>query len=69
MQVRRHYHQQFRIVKNSDVVGNHLMLIYKKDLISSPPQNTDELIDIGKKMTVDIDGDGKIGPMAMVSQT
>ena len=39
-------------------MGNHLMLIYNKDLIPSPPKNTDELIEIGKKMTVDTDGDG-----------
>ena len=35
-----------------DVVGNHLMLIYNKDLISSPPENTTELIEIGKKMNL-----------------
>ena len=49
-----------------DVVGNHLMLIYNKDLISSPPTNTDELIEIGKKMTVDVDGDGKIDQYGLV---
>ena len=49
-----------------DVVGNHLMLIYNKDLISSPPKNTDELIEIGKKMTVDMDGDGKIDQYGLV---
>jgi arabinogalactan oligomer/maltooligosaccharide transport system permease protein len=49
-----------------DVVGNHLMLIYNKDLISSPPKNTDELIEIGKKMTIDIDGDGKIDQYGLV---
>ena len=43
-----------------DVVGNHLMLIYNKDLISSPPKNTNELIQIGKEMTLDLDLDGKI---------
>ena len=31
-----------------DVVGNHLMLIYNKSLTNSPPQNTDELIKMGK---------------------
>ena len=42
-----------------DVVGNHLMLIYNKKMIDSPPQNTDELIDLAKKLTIDKDGDGK----------
>jgi len=49
-----------------DVVGNHLMLIYNKDLISSPPDNTTELIEIGKQMTVDTDGDGKIDQYGLV---
>ena len=49
-----------------DVVGNHLMLIYNKDLISSPPKNTNELIQIGKEMTLDVDGDGKIDQYGLV---
>lgn len=31
--------------------GNHLMLIYNKDLIEEPPQNTDELIEMGQELT------------------
>ena len=49
-----------------DVVGNHLMLIYNKDLVSSPPQDTNELIKIGKEMTLDVDGDGKIDQYGLV---
>jgi len=49
-----------------DVVGNHLMLIYNKDLILSPPDNTTELIEKGKQMTVDTDGDGKIDQYGLV---
>ena len=49
-----------------DVVGNHLMLIYNKDLIANPPQNTDDLISIGKKMTIDIDGDGRADQYGLV---
>ena len=49
-----------------DVVGNHLMLIYNKDLISSPPTTTNELIEIGKNMTIDTDGDGKIDQYGLV---
>ncbi len=49
-----------------DVVGNHLMLIYNKDMIGTPPQNTDELIKIGKNMTLDTDGDGKVDQYGLV---
>ena len=49
-----------------DVVGNHLMLIYNKKLVSSPPMDTDQLINIGKQMTVDRDGDGKIDQYGLV---
>ena len=49
-----------------DVVGNHLMLIYNKDLISEPPKTTDELIEIGKRMTIDTDGDGKVDQYGLV---
>ncbi len=33
--------------------GNHLMLMYNKDLISEAPKNTDELIKVGKELTKD----------------
>ncbi len=48
------------------LVGNHLMLIYNKKLIATPPKTTDELIAIGKKFTVDLDGDGKIDRFGLV---
>lgn len=47
-------------------VGNHLMLLYNKRLLAHPPQNTDELIAIGKKMTQDTNGDGKIDRYGLV---
>lgn len=37
--------------------GNHLMLMYNKTLVPNAPQNTDEMIEIAKKLTVD----GKYG--------
>lgn len=40
-------------------VGNHLMLIYNKNLIANPPKDTDELIKVGMELTKDLDGDGK----------
>jgi arabinogalactan oligomer/maltooligosaccharide transport system substrate-binding protein len=33
--------------------GNHLMLMYNKDLIKEPPQDTDALIKVGKELTKD----------------
>jgi len=47
-------------------VGNHLMLIYNKKLISTPPQTSDELIAKGKQHTIDVDGDGKIDRYGLV---
>ncbi|MCC7430315.1 extracellular solute-binding protein [bacterium] len=49
-----------------DMVGNHLMLIYNKELLPNPPQNTDELIEFGKNQTKDTDGDGKIDNYGLV---
>ena len=49
-----------------DVVGNHLMLIYNKKLIKSPPGNTDELITLGMNLTKDTSGDGNIDQYGLV---
>lgn len=49
-----------------DAVGNHLMLLYNKKFITTPPKNSQELIEIGKKMTVDTNGDGKIDRWGLV---
>ncbi len=35
----------------ADKIGNHLMLVYNKALISQPPKTMDELISVGKKFT------------------
>lgn len=43
-----------------DSVGNHLMLLYNKKLVSRPPANTDELILLGQTLTQDTNGDGRI---------
>lgn len=48
------------------LVGNHLMLIYNKKLLPTPPTTTDELIELGKKHTIDLDGDGKIDRYGLV---
>lgn len=47
-------------------VGNHLMLIYNKKLLLSPPKTSEELIEIGQKFTRDLNGDGKIDQYGLV---
>ncbi|MFS4459963.1 extracellular solute-binding protein [Bdellovibrio sp. HCB2-146] len=47
-------------------VGNHLMLLYNKKLLKNPPQNSDELIKIGQRLTQDLDGDGKTDQYGLV---
>lgn len=42
-----------------DNYGNHLMLLYNKDLVAEPPKTTDELIAVAKELTKDEDGDGE----------
>jgi arabinogalactan oligomer/maltooligosaccharide transport system permease protein len=54
------------IYQLADRVGNHLTLVYNTKLVPVPPQNTDELIRIGKEVTKDLDGDGKIDQWGIV---
>jgi arabinogalactan oligomer/maltooligosaccharide transport system permease protein len=42
-----------------DRIGNFLMLIYNKKLLKEPPKTVEELTATAKKLTVDIDGDGR----------
>ena len=50
----------------ADRLGNHLCLVYNKDLIPFPPQNSDEMIAMGKELTIDFDGDGKTDQFGLV---
>lgn len=43
----------------ADKLGNHLTLVYNKKLVPVPPATDQELIAIGKKLTTDLNGDGK----------
>jgi len=43
----------------ADRVGNHLCLVYNKKLVPHPPQTMSELITMGKKLTKDLNHDGK----------
>ena len=44
----------------ADKIGNHLTLVYNKDILTTPPLTDEELIAIGQDLTSDLDGDGKV---------
>ncbi len=50
----------------ADKLGNHLTLVYNKKLLQNPPKTDEELIQVGKKLTLDKDGDGKIDQYGLV---
>ncbi len=50
----------------ADRVGNHLALVYNRDLMPEPPKTMDELLEIGPSYTSDVDGDGLIDNYALV---
>ncbi|WP_291515801.1 extracellular solute-binding protein [Bdellovibrio sp. ArHS] len=58
------YHDKHYMIGGA--VGNHLMLIYNKKLLAKPPQNSDEMIALGKEHTRDLNGDGKIDRYGLV---
>ncbi len=43
----------------ADKLGNHLTLIYNRDILPEPPRTMDELVEVGRSITRDLDGDGK----------
>ncbi|MFZ5516119.1 MAG: extracellular solute-binding protein [Candidatus Zhuqueibacterota bacterium] len=50
---------QNHLYQIADQIGNHLCLVYNKDLVPVPPRTIGELIRLGKQLTRDLDGDGK----------
>ncbi len=48
-----------KLYQIADRIGNHLCLVYNKDMIDPPPKTFSELIEVGKKLTVDRNNDGK----------
>lgn len=42
----------------ADRIGNHLTLVYNRKLVPEPPETIADLIEIGKKLAADQDGDG-----------
>ncbi|GAB4380692.1 MAG: maltose ABC transporter substrate-binding protein [Calditrichia bacterium] len=49
----------------ADRVGNHLCLVYNKEMIARPPQSIAELIRMGDTLVKDLDGDGRIDTYAL----
>jgi len=47
-------------------MGNHLMLMYNKNLVDEAPETWEELIKVAKEHTVDEDGDGKFDKYGFV---
>ena len=42
-----------------DQIGNHLTLVYNKELVPNPPETLDELVALGQLLTKDVNNDGK----------
>jgi len=42
----------------ADRVGNHLALVYNKDMVQNPPETISQLISLGEKLATDHDRDG-----------
>jgi maltose-binding protein MalE len=49
----------------ADKLGNHLTLVYNRKLVSLPPTTDRELIELGRKLTVDTNNDGKTDRYAL----
>ncbi len=49
-----------------DRFGNHLALIYNRNLIASPPATTDDLVTLAVANTLDEDGDGRTDRYGLV---
>ncbi len=54
------------LLQIGDRVGNHLALVYNRNYIKTPPQTTDELIELAQQQTLDTDGDGRTDRYGLV---
>jgi arabinogalactan oligomer / maltooligosaccharide transport system permease protein len=50
----------------ADKIGNHLTLVYNKDLVPEPPNTDKEFISIAQSLTKDFNGDGRIDQYGVV---
>lgn len=55
-----------RLWQLADKLGNHLTLVYNKKLVPVPPKTDKELIEIGQRLTKDLNGDGKVDQYGLV---
>ncbi len=58
--------EQEMLVQVGDRVGNHLALVYNRDIVKSPPTTTDEMIQMAVQATIDNNGDGKTDQYGLV---
>jgi maltose-binding protein MalE len=49
---------QSSLYQIADRVGNHLCLVYNKEIVPNPPRTISELIRMGEDLVKDLDGDG-----------
>ena len=49
----------------ADRVGNHLCLVYNRKLVPEPPETMSQLLEMGKRLSYDANGDGKIDHYAL----
>ncbi len=57
---------ELELLHVGDRVGNHLALVYNRDLLPRPPETTDELIEMAKSQTLDTNQDGRIDQYGLV---
>ena len=57
---------ELELLHVGDRIGNHLALVYNRDLLPKPPVTTDELIDMAKSQTLDTDRDGRVDQYGLV---
>lgn len=50
----------------ADKLGNHLTLVYNKQLLLEPPASDEDLIRVAKRLTLDLDADGRIDQYGLV---
>jgi arabinogalactan oligomer/maltooligosaccharide transport system permease protein len=64
-QVRRTVNGRESTYALADRIGNHLVLVYNRELLAQAPRTMSELIRVGRDLTKDFDGDGNIDQYAL----
>ncbi len=55
-----------RLLQVGDRIGNHLALVYNRDLIATPPITTDDMVQLAVENTIDENGDGRMERYGLV---